>query len=81
MTHVGLLYLTMFHSKTYFQDVQHELNMHGLTRTDLARAMGVPKPQISRWMNLHVSPTLESVERIDAALERLIRERIEEEME
>lgn len=45
----------------FLTDVRNSLRVGGFTQADLAKAMGLPKQNISRWLTGVVTPTLESM--------------------
>jgi len=51
----------------YIAQLDRRLKQAGVSRGRLSRASGISMPQLSRWFNTDMRPTLTNVERLEAA--------------
>ncbi len=58
--------------EAFLEGVQTDLLLAGESQSALAREMGLPRQNVSRWFTGEVEPSLESMLRIRDALERLV---------
>ncbi len=58
--------------EAFVRHVRKQLQLSGKPQAALARAMSAAEPDVSRWLNLRVRPSLETVVRMDMALTDLL---------
>ena len=58
--------------ETYMRRLRITLDTHGISHARLARQMEVCPTQLSRWMAERVRPSMESMLRMDEALDALL---------
>lgn len=56
----------------FIEALRAKLALHNVSHAKLALAAGVCPTQLSRWMNKRVRPSLESMIRLDAALNTVL---------
>jgi transcriptional regulator with XRE-family HTH domain len=61
--------------KSYTQDLRERLEDFGISQLELAREVGVDQTQISRWFNKKMEPRFQTIQKLEAALERILDER------
>lgn len=57
---------------TFMERVRRTLTTHGVTHAALAREIGVCPTQLSRWLRGRKQPSLESMLKIDEALNAVL---------
>ncbi len=58
-------------------NVKAALRKHRISQQELAKALGVTQPAVSHWVTGFYEPSPKSVRRIQAAIARILRERIQ----
>lgn len=56
----------------FVANVRRKLALHGIPQARLAERLGVPPSNLSRWLRGRVRPSLETMLRIEVAVDRLI---------
>lgn len=56
----------------FLEHARAQMALHNIAKRALAREAGIDHSQLRGWFNGRVTPTLESMLRLDAALKRLI---------
>lgn len=62
------------HSEKFLKHLKAQMRTHGVSQAALARRSGFHEGHVSRWMNEHVTPSLETKLILDEALDLIIKE-------
>jgi transcriptional regulator with XRE-family HTH domain len=59
-------------SETFVRTLKSRMKLHGVSQGRLAKRSGYHPTHLSRWMNSHVRPSLETMLKLDESLEQII---------